>query len=62
LLTISIPQIIIGQHDHRGIAQIRSKQLFAAGVEVVAINECEYGFHLFATGRAIMTFLLAEAT
>jgi hypothetical protein len=43
LLTISTPQIIVREYDHRCMAQIGAEQLFTAGVEVVAVYQSEYG-------------------
>ena len=55
LLTISITQIVVRQYNYWSIAQIWAKQLFAAGVEVIAVNEGKYGFHVAITLGVIMT-------
>lgn len=41
LLTIPTPQIVVAQHDNRGLGQVGPKDALAARVERVAIDQRE---------------------
>jgi hypothetical protein len=41
LLTISTPQIVVGQHNDGCLCQVGPEDALAARVEAVAVNQCK---------------------